>query len=74
MDKAIIYKNNDGSVSVIHPSKEAMELYGIEAIAKKDVPTGNRYKIIDSADIPLDRAQRNCWTVEDAELTDGVGS
>lgn len=49
-------------------------MYGIEAIAAKDVPAGLPYKIIDNAIIPDDRSQRNAWTIDDAELTDGIGA
>lgn len=68
----IIYINDEGGVSVIHPTKEAIDLYGIEAIAVKDVPAGKPYKIIQESDIP-DRTQRNAWAINPAELTDGVG-
>lgn len=70
----IIYKNDDGSVAVIIPTPEALALYGIEAIAQKDVPSGKPYRIVSEADIPADRSQRNAWTVDDADLTDGVGA
>ena len=70
----IIYKNDDGSVAVIIPTPEALALYGIEAIAAKDVPAGKPYRIVSEADIPSDRSQRNAWTVDDADLTDGVGA
>lgn len=73
MTQIIIYKNDNGGVSVIHPSPEALAIYGIEAIAKKDVPAGKPYKIIDSSELP-DRSQRNAWEVDDALLTDGVGA
>lgn len=71
--KVIIFKNNEGGVSVIHPTQEALDVYGIEAIALKDVPAGNPYKIIDNIDLP-DRSQRNQWDVDEADLTDGVGN
>jgi len=45
-----------------------------EEIAAKDVPTGKSYKIVDVADIPTDRQWRNEWTVDVADLTDGVGA
>ena len=32
----IIFKNEDNSISIITPSQEALSLYSIEAIAKKD--------------------------------------
>lgn len=69
----IIYKNDGGGVSVITPTPEALTQYGIEAIAQKDVPDGKPYKIIDSSELP-DRSQRNQWDVDEADLTDGVGS
>lgn len=36
----IIYKQDNGSVAVIIPAPETLTQYGIEAIAKKDVPAG----------------------------------
>jgi hypothetical protein len=57
----IIYKNDEGGVSVIIPSPEALEQYGIQAIAIKDVPAGKPFKIVDVADIPTDRTFRNAW-------------
>ena len=73
MNQVIIYKQDDGVVAIIRPTEEALALYGIEAIAQKDVPAGKPYKIIDASEIPTDRSQRNAWTVDDADLTDGVG-
>ena len=72
--QVIIYKQDNGVLAVIQPTVEALELYGIEAIAAKDVPAGKPYKIEDASEIPTDRSQRNAWTVDDAELTDGVGA
>ena len=98
----IIYKNLDNSISIITPTQEALDLYGIEAIAKKDVPAPYEYaieweeeyveddditklvpvkwetyytpfKIVEDDVIPTDREFRNAWTIDDAELTDGVG-
>ena len=69
----IIYKTDEGGVAVIIPTPEALEQYGIEAIAIKDVPAGKPFKILDAADIPADRSQRDAWTVDEADLTDGVG-
>lgn len=73
MNKRIIYKTDHGEVAVIIPTQEALIFYGIEAIAQKDVPAGKPYKIVDAADIPADRSQRNAWTVDDSDLTDGIG-
>ena len=74
MNQVIIYKQDNGVVAILRPTAEALALYGIEAIAAKDVPAGKPYKIIGAADVPTDRSQRNAWTVDDADLTDGVGA
>ena len=71
MDKRIIYKNTDGSVSIIVPITDSG--LTVEQIAKKDVPTGFKYKIVDVSEISSDRTFRNAWTIDEAELTDGVG-
>ena len=71
--KRIIYKNLDNSVSIIIPTDEALQSMTIEQIAKKDVPTGYKYKIVDVSEVPSDREFRNAWTIDEAELTDGVG-
>jgi hypothetical protein len=69
----IIFKNDQGGVSVIIPSPEALEQHGIQAIAIKDVPSGRKFKLVDAADIPSDRSDRDAWTVDEADLTDGIG-
>ena len=74
MNQRIIYQADDGGVAVIIPAPEAVSLYGIDAIAKKDVPTGKPYKIVDASDIPTDRSKREAWTVTADILTDGVGA
>ena len=71
MNKRIIYQNDTGCVSVIVPCDCGLT---IEEIAAKDVPTGKPYKIVDVADIPTDRQWRDQWTVDIADLTDGVGA
>jgi len=71
MDKRIIYKNDDGSMGIIVPADCGLT---VEQIAQKDVPTGLNYKIVNASDISSDRIFRNAWTIDDAELTDGVGT
>jgi hypothetical protein len=71
MNKRIIYQNDNGGVAVIIPCDCGLT---IEQIAAKDVPTGKPYKIVDVADIPSDRSQRDVWSVDAADLTDGVGA
>ena len=69
----IIYKNNDGSVSIITPSPEALKNYTIHDIAVKDVPAGKQYRIVEDTEIPTDRKYRNAWAIDNNDLTDGVG-
>jgi hypothetical protein len=73
MNQVIIYNQDNGVVAVIIPTQEALEKYGIQAIAIKDVPAGKPFKIVDAADIPSDRSDRDAWTVDEADLTDGIG-
>jgi hypothetical protein len=74
MTQRIIYQNDEGGVAVIVPTPEALEQYGIEAIALKDVPAGKPFKILDIEDVPSDRTFRAAWEVDPATLTDGVGA
>lgn len=69
--QVIIYQNDQVGVSIIYP----IELCGlsVKEIADKDVPTGKPYAIIDQSLIPTDRTLRDAWTVDPAQLTDGVG-
>ncbi len=61
-DKRIIYPTDDGGVAVIVPAPECG--LTLEEIARKDVPFGKPYQIIDAADVPSDRTFRNAWTYE----------
>jgi len=70
-NKRIIYQNDTGGVAVLIPADCGLT---IEQIAAKDVPTGKAYKIVDVSEIPTDRQWRDSWTVDEADLTDGVGA
>ena len=72
MEKCIIYKNPNGSVSVIIPFLGCG--LTIDQIAAKDVPAGLPYKIVDADEIPTDRTGRALWDVDEADLRDGVGA
>ena len=71
MNQRIIYQNESGGVAIITPCDCGLT---IEQIAAKDVPTGKPFKIVDASEIPTDRQWRNEWTVDEADLTDGVGA
>ena len=70
MDKRIIYKNADGTIAIIIPANCGLT---VEQIAQKDVPTGLKYKIVNVSEISSDRTFRDAWTIDEADLTDGVG-
>lgn len=71
MEKCIIYQD-DGGVSIVFPAPDCG--LTVEQIALKDVPFGKPFKIIDISDLPTDQSTRNAWTVDEADLTDGVGA
>lgn len=68
MTKRIIYPTNT-CIAVIIPCDCGLT---VEEIAKKDVPTGIKYRIVDATDIPSDRTLRSAWTA-DFSTFDGVG-
>jgi len=75
----IIYLQDDGVLAVIHPvlteiNPRTGSFYTIDDIAKKDVPTGKNYKIVEDQNIPSDRSFRDAWIVNESILTDGSGS
>lgn len=59
MNQRIIYPTDDGGVAVIVPAAECG--LTVEEIARKDVPAGKPFKIVDVSDIPTDRTFRNAW-------------
>jgi len=82
MEKKIVFKTKDGGVAVItvpsdfltETNPDTGEVWTYEDVAKKDVPTGYKYKIIDVTDVSADRSFRDAWTVDEADLTDGTGA
>ena len=74
MDQVIIYENGTGGVAVCVPTAEALGVWGIVAIALKDVPAGRPFAIVDAAALPPDGPFFDAWEVDAAALTDGVGA
>jgi len=68
----IIYQTPEKTVYVLHPSPNWLGT--MEELARKDVPTGLKYKIVEDSVIPSDRSFRDAWEVDEAGLTDGVGA
>ena len=66
--QAIIFPNQT-SIAVMRPLECGLT---IQEIARKDVPFGVPYRIIDAALIPEDRTYRDAWAA-DFSNTDGSG-
>ena len=71
--KKIIFNNNDAGISVLTATEEILSKMTIEQIAKKDVPAGVKYKIIDESELPADRTYRDFWQYDFENDFDGVG-
>jgi hypothetical protein len=65
----IIHANENGKVVILTPAPECN--LPIKEVARKDVPAGVPYQIVDEADIPTDREFRNAW--EANIVPDGYG-
>lgn len=70
----IVFATQDGSIGIVHPTDEALTSMTMHEIARKDVPTGLPYKVIQDDEVPTDRTFRNAWEVDVTTLTDGVGA
>jgi hypothetical protein len=62
MPKRIVYPNDDGGVAIVVPSPDCP--LTIDEIAAQVVPPGKPFKIIDTANVPSDRSDRDTWTYE----------
>ena len=71
----VIFENQDKSVGILIPTQECVDLFGIEAIAKKDVPSGLPFWIVEDDFIPQDRTFRGAWEIdrETMEEPNGYG-
>jgi len=67
MSQRIIYPSDDG-ICVLIPTT----VLPIAEVARKDVPAGYPYRIVDAADIPSDRTERDLW-LADFTNPDGHG-
>tara|TARA_R100001443_G_scaffold20068_1_gene31954 strand:- start:16322 stop:16540 length:219 start_codon:yes stop_codon:yes gene_type:complete len=70
MSDLIIWKNDDGVLQVTHPSYNCG--LSVDEIAKKDLPSGKKYKIIPAEELPVWDEFRDAWTCPDDYLDTGV--
>ncbi len=64
----VIYQTADGAFAVIHPTG----VFPVEEVARKDVPFGAPYLIVEDEAIPADRTFRAAWEA-DFSNPDGYG-
>ena len=69
MTQRIIYQTPEG-VAILIPAPECE--IPLKEVARKDVPAGVPYKIIDTVDVPSDRTFRDAWEADITE-PDGYG-
>lgn len=70
MTKVIIFPTDEGNVAVINPAATCN--LSIDEIAKKDVPAGKPYYIIDESMLPTDNKFFDAWEA-DFSNPDGQG-
>jgi hypothetical protein len=68
MTQVIIYPQDNGAIAVVIPTGELP----LSEVAKKDVPAGTPYLLINAADVPTDSAVLEAWEV-DFSSPDGHG-
>lgn len=62
-----------GIASVFYPFHEALEKLEIDQIAKRAVPEGIAYWIVDASVLDADRADRGAWVLDETEMGDPNG-
>jgi len=70
MSQQIIFPNNDGTIAIVYPAFECG--LTITEIARKDVPAGKPYLIVNVADMPETYEFWAAWEV-DFSNPDGHG-
>ena len=71
MKLAIFQQTKSDTLSVLDPAPNCG--LTLEEICRKDVPTGIKYKIIDSSELPDNMDFRNAWRFDFSNNFDGVG-
>lgn len=71
--KVIVYRRpDDNGLTILHPQENALDVFGLDLIAAKDVPDGVPYKLVDLSEVPAKDA-REGWMPNKKDFTDGIG-
>ena len=73
MTQKIIYPNEDGGVTVVHPSSNFLLEHTMGDLALATVPVEVEYRIIDESKIPLDLEFRDSWEYKDGKIVENLG-
>lgn len=71
----VIYEGDNKQVLIIVPAQSAIDKYGIEKLALKNVPANVPFWIVSDDEFPLDDIFRDAWEIpDDYRAPDGYGS
>lgn len=70
----IVYMNDNGTLSVVHPIDDALNGMSYKEYAAIVVPTGKPFRVVPDSYLPVDRTYRDAWVMDEKDLTDGVGA
>ena len=62
-DKRIIYRNDQGGVSIVVPAPGTG--LTLQEVIERSVPHGASYKVVNESDIPTDRTFRDAWEYQE---------
>lgn len=65
----IVYLQENGTIALVSLADES----NIYKEAANHVPIGKKFKIIEDSQLPTDIKYRDAWSVDESELTDGIG-
>ena len=63
----IIYATNSGGMAIVNPTDDALKTLTLQQIGVNSVPSNTPFWIVQTEDLPADRAYRDAWEI-DAEL------
>ena len=69
MAQVIIYQNSEGRASIVRRVNPSISF---EDLAKKVVPDGTAYEVVDDSQIPSDKTFRNAWVKGSGVVTEDV--
>ena len=65
MDKRLIYTDENGTLCIVTPVDSSLTL---EEVAKRSVPEGVSYEVVNVSDVPVDRTFRDAWKTDGGKI------